>query len=49
MTNAATFPLQTTIADLIIMACLLVFLARLRHLIRGLRPDHEWGRVVLTR
>jgi len=33
---------RTTLADPLIMACLLVFLAGFRHLIRQARPDYEW-------
>jgi len=33
---------RTTLADPLIMACLLVFLAEFRHLIRQARPDYEW-------
>lgn len=47
---------RTTLADPLIMACLLVFLAGFRHLIRHARPDYEWvstlvfgaGLVVIT-
>jgi hypothetical protein len=47
---------RTTLADPLIMACLLVFLAGFRHLIRQARPDYEWvgtlvfgaGLVVIT-
>jgi hypothetical protein len=33
---------RTTIADPIIIACFVVFLAGFRHLIRQARPDYEW-------
>src|SRR6266581_9389723 len=33
---------RATLADPLIMACLLVFLAGFRHLIRQARPDYEW-------
>ncbi len=47
---------RATLADPLIMACLLVFLAGFRHLIRQARPDYEWvstlvfgaGLVVIT-
>ena len=47
---------RATLADPLIMACLLVFLACFRHLIRQARPDYEWvstlvfgaGLVVIT-
>lgn len=48
--------MRTTLADPLIMACLLVFLAGFRRLIRHARPDYEWvstlvfgaGLVVIT-
>jgi uncharacterized BrkB/YihY/UPF0761 family membrane protein len=57
MSRAITLILtRTTLADPLIMACLLVFLAGFRHLIRQARPDYEWvgtlvfgaGLVVIT-
>jgi hypothetical protein len=57
MSRASTFILtRTTLADPLIMACLLVFLAGFRHLIQQARPDYEWvstlvfgaGLVVIT-
>jgi hypothetical protein len=57
VSKASTFILtRTTLADPLIMACLLVFLAGFRHLIRQARPDYEWvstlvfgaGLVVIT-
>jgi len=35
--------LSRSLADTLIMACFLVFLAGLRHLIRQARPDYEWA------
>jgi hypothetical protein len=57
VSKASTFILtRATLADPLIMACLLVFLAGFRHLIRQARPDYEWvstlvfgaGLVVIT-
>lgn len=57
VSRASTFILtRATLADPLIMACLLVFLAGFRHLIRSARPDYEWvstcvfgaGLVVIT-
>jgi Na+/phosphate symporter len=57
VTRASTLILtRATLADPLIMACLLVFLAGFRHLIRQARPDYEWvgtlvfgaGLVVIT-
>ncbi len=57
VSRASTFILtRATLADPLIMACLLVFLAGFRHLIRQARPDYEWvgtlvfgaGLVVIT-
>jgi hypothetical protein len=57
VSTASTFILtRATLADPLIMACLLVFLAGFRRLIRQARPDDEWiamlvfgaGLVVLT-
>jgi Na+/phosphate symporter len=57
VTRASTFILtRATLADPLIMACLLVFLAGFRHLIRQARSDYEWvgtlvfgsGLVVIT-
>jgi hypothetical protein len=43
LSRASTLILtRTTLADPLIMACLLVFLAGFRHLIRQARPDYEW-------
>lgn len=43
LTSAGTQVLtRTTIADPIIIACFVVFLAGLRHLIRQARQDYEW-------
>lgn len=39
---STTLLLRTTIADPLIMACLLVFLAGFRQLVRQARADHEW-------
>jgi hypothetical protein len=57
LSRASTLILtRTTLADPLIMACLLVFLAGFRHLIQQARPDYEWvstlvfgaGLVVIT-
>ena len=57
LSRASTLILtRATLADPLIMACLLVFLAGFRRLIRQARPDYEWvstlvfgaGLVVLT-
>ena len=57
VTRASTLILtRATLADPLIMACLLVFLAGFSHLIRQARPDYEWvgtlvfgaGLVVIT-
>jgi len=57
VSKASTFILtRATLADPLIMACLLVFLAGFRRLIRQARPDDEWistlvlgaGLVVIT-
>ncbi len=57
VSRASTFILtRATLADPLIMTCLLVFLAGFRHLIRQARPDYEWvstlvfgaGLVVIT-
>jgi hypothetical protein len=57
VSRASSFILtRATLADPLIMACLLVFLAGFRHLIRQARPDYEWvstlvfgaGLVVIT-
>jgi hypothetical protein len=57
VSRASTFILtRATLADPLIMTCLLVFLAGFRRLIRQARPDYEWasmlvfgaGLVVLT-
>ena len=57
VSRASTFILtRATLADPLIMACLLVFLAGFRRLIRQARPDYEWvsalvfgaGLVVIT-
>ena len=57
VSRASTFILtRTTLADPLIMACLLIFLAGFRRLIRQARPDDEWiatlvfgaGLVVIT-
>ena len=57
VSKASAFILtRATLADPLIMACLLVFLAGFRHLIRQARPDYEWvstlvfgaGLVVIT-
>ena len=57
VSRASTFILtRTTLADPLIMACLVIFLAGFRYLIRQARPDYEWvstlafgaGLVVIT-
>ncbi len=43
VSRASTFILtRATLADPLIIACLLVFLAGFRYLIRQARPDYEW-------
>ncbi len=39
--------LTRTIADTLIIACFLVFLVGLRHLIRQARPDYEWASMLV--
>jgi len=44
LSKASTFILtRATLADPLIMACLLVFLAGFRHLIRQTRSDYGWA------